>query len=193
LARLNEKNDNESCTLARVVLDERLEALANAEPNGVLAFARGLSAQADWAIEQLGNIEQFDIPAECKKTRMFFCALVVSGWTTGSCVEVQKRCARTLRSWPVAEVDEVSDILRKHLESTAAVINPHHVARMLGDFFEGANLGEGENKVWRTVFKAISRYSDMQDLVILGQAFCILQRAPSAPLRDVIKHSLEHR
>ena len=167
--KIKAKDDTESYVIAKIVLNEHLEALAKVEPNGVLAFARCISAQADWAIEQIGDNEHFEVPVECQRTRMFFCGLVVNGWTMGSDFEVQKRCARALRSWPTAEAKEVSEILREHLESTAGVINLHHVARMLGDFFNGANPSAGENKIWRTVFKAIARYSDMQDLVLLSR------------------------
>lgn len=190
--KIDAKDDVESYVIAKIVLNEHLELLASQEPNGVLAFTRCIAAQADWAIEQLGDIEHFDVPVECSRTRMFFCGLVVSGWTAGSDWEVKKRCARTLRNWPKEEADEVSNILRKHLESATGVIDTHHIMKILGEFFRGTELGAGDNEIWRTVFKAIARYSDMQDLVLLGQALYVLQSKETAPLRDAVRHGLAH-
>lgn len=188
--KLKAQDDLESHVLAKVVLNEHLELLARKEPNGILAFMRTISAMADWAIEQLGDIQHFDVPHECKDTRMFLCRLIIGGWLNGSDWDVQKRCARALLYWPTTEAEEVSKLLRKHLESTAGMVNSHQISRILGEFFVGAEMSTGNNEIWRTVFKAIGRHVDMQDLVILGQALYVLQSKETVPLRNVVRHGL---
>lgn len=188
--QLQSKDDLRCRVLAEVVLNEHLEFLASKEPNRTLAFTRCISAQGDWAIEQLSDNEHHDVPLECNDTRMFLCGLVISGWLNGSDWEVQKRCARTLRNWPTIEAEGVSKLLRKHLESSSGVLDQVHINRILGEFFVGADPSASSNEIWRTVFKAIARYADTQDLVLLGQTFYVLQTKATAPLRDTLKQAL---
>ena len=181
---LKAKNDVESLVLAKVVLNEHLERLAKQEPNGVLNYVRCISAQADWAVEQLGYA--YDVPLEC---RSFLCKLVIDGWLRGPDGETRKRCAKALRSWPTLDERWVSKLLRERFESDTGVLG-RHVSQILGEFFVEASLSTSSNEIWRTVFKAIARYSSMQDLVLLGRTFCVLQSKGVAPLQDAIKKAL---
>ena len=165
-------NEETLMAYAEVLFGEHCERRRQLEPNGVLNFQRAHVEVGRCAAKLL-----LEVPLGLPKLRMKLCAVICTAWVYCRADEAEE-FSQVVREWPRVENEEVAKTLRDVITSSRgySILN-----FKLAEFFAHANLPNGDDAVFRTMFKAVGNNATPSEIALLGKALYVLQRTDHRP------------
>ncbi|MFT5849274.1 MAG: hypothetical protein ACI9H6_000075 [Patiriisocius sp.] len=173
-SKLINEDDEKLKVYADLCWREAVETRESLISSSERCFHKTVTFGGEWAVDILPLV-----PKVFPKTRTRLHAFVVDSWLHTQDKDLESRLAQILYNTQRDEYDAVSGVIRKTLESRLG--NPSLDKKPIERFvrlIEASQSERGqvdeivaaagcENVIVRTVFKAIARYADMSEVVIM--------------------------
>jgi hypothetical protein len=176
--------------LAEVCGEEAAEAKRLLDPDK-FCFGVYVTARGSFAAQIAARISMADFP----KTKKLLCSYIVDGWLGCRERKEEELFVNVLCTWAGNEAKEAGDVIRSVIESRfeGHERKPEEIAR-LARFFSRASLPayEPRAEIWGAVFKAIGRYANVNDIVILGKALNLLRGNLRQTFCDFVENGVKN-
>lgn len=178
-------SDNRLCGYAQVCVTEAEDAAKAAAPDQ-WCFGVGVTVRGRWAANVISH-EQMTMKSY-PKTKKNLCMYIADGWLGCRERDDEKFFVGVLQRWPIEEAKEAADVVRQMIEMRLHVGNLEEICRLARFFVGYTPTRNNESEVWRTVFKAIGKYANVNDLIVLGQALNLVHGELRKPFYDFVQN-----